>query len=137
MQSVMEIIARRSQRDSVGLVIDYGSEGPPGRSLRAIRAHAFEDPLDNPGEADLSADVDFRMLANVCRKQRLRTRSCSQREFLERMGIDVLLMQQLKGCRNDAEATAVMSEFNRVVNQMGTSYRAMEFASNDAIMNRL
>lgn len=42
------------------LYIDYGHpETAYGDTLQAVRRHAFEHPLDAPGEADLSAHVDF------------------------------------------------------------------------------
>jgi len=42
------------------LVIDYGHlQSAIGDTLQAIRAHRYEDPLAEPGEADLTAHVDF------------------------------------------------------------------------------
>ncbi|HRK19605.1 MAG TPA: SAM-dependent methyltransferase [Hyphomicrobiaceae bacterium] len=49
------------------LMIDYGHFDPmrepdritPGDSLQALRNHAYEHPLTSPGEADLTAQVDF------------------------------------------------------------------------------
>ncbi|MEQ1710449.1 MAG: SAM-dependent methyltransferase [Hyphomicrobium sp.] len=46
------------------LFIDYGHPEPaPGDTLQAIRNHAFEHPLTSPGEADLTAHVDFSAIA--------------------------------------------------------------------------
>jgi len=42
------------------LIIDYGPiDGIPSRSLRGISGHKFISPFDNPGNQDLTADVDF------------------------------------------------------------------------------
>jgi SAM-dependent MidA family methyltransferase len=50
------------------LVIDYGDTptGPVriGDTLQAVRGHGIEHPLTSPGEADLTAQVDFRRLAD-------------------------------------------------------------------------
>ncbi len=47
-------------RRLAALFIDYGHPEPaPGDTLQAVRAHAFEHPLTSPGEADLTAHVDF------------------------------------------------------------------------------
>jgi SAM-dependent MidA family methyltransferase len=42
------------------LLIDYGHAAPAlGDTLQAVRAHRHEHPLASPGEADLTAQVDF------------------------------------------------------------------------------
>lgn len=49
-------------RDHPGriLLIDYGADAPTlGDTLQALREHRKVDPLDAPGEADLTAHVDF------------------------------------------------------------------------------
>lgn len=44
----------------VGVFIDYGhTSSAPGETLQAVRNHQFEHPLTSPGEADLTAHVDF------------------------------------------------------------------------------
>jgi SAM-dependent MidA family methyltransferase len=49
------------------LVIDYGytRNDPRTPTLEAIAAHRRVDPLENPGEADLTAHVDFTSLAEA------------------------------------------------------------------------
>lgn len=48
------------------LVIDYGhAKTRPGATLQALKAHAPTDPLREPGEADLTAHVDFAALARA------------------------------------------------------------------------
>ena len=44
------------------LVADYGHGGEKGDTLRAFKEHAQQDPLKEPGDADLTADVDFSYL---------------------------------------------------------------------------
>ena len=47
-------------RGGIAIAIDYGDEGPLGDTLEAIKDHKFvENPLESPGECDLSAHVDF------------------------------------------------------------------------------
>jgi NADH dehydrogenase [ubiquinone] 1 alpha subcomplex assembly factor 7 len=62
-----EIGRRVSARMGFALVVDYGYVGPPlGATLRGMAAHANRlDPLEAPGERDLSADVDFAGLARA------------------------------------------------------------------------
>ncbi len=48
------------------LFIDYGHVQPPrGDTLQAVRAHRYDDPLAAPGEADLTAQVDFAAVADA------------------------------------------------------------------------
>ncbi len=50
----------------VALIIDYGHEETAlGDTLQAVRDHAFAPVLEAPGEADLTAHVDFEALANA------------------------------------------------------------------------
>ena len=53
-------------RGGAAIAIDYGDEGPLGDTLEAIKDHKFvENPLESPGECDLSAHVDFGALRGV------------------------------------------------------------------------
>ena len=55
--AVGELVARAS---GAALFIDYGRSAPGlGDTLQALRGHAKESPLANPGQADLTAHVDF------------------------------------------------------------------------------
>ena len=56
--------ARLAADGGAALVIDYGYAGPAlGETLQAVRGHAPADPFAAPGEADLTAHVDFAALA--------------------------------------------------------------------------
>jgi NADH dehydrogenase [ubiquinone] 1 alpha subcomplex assembly factor 7 len=63
--ALMTEIARRIvDLGGAALIIDYGYDTPPiGDTLQAVRGHHFVDTLDAPGEADLTAHVDFGALA--------------------------------------------------------------------------
>jgi len=57
------IAARLTSEGGAGLFFDYGhAETGYGDTLQAVKAHAFADPLDRPGEADLTSHVDFQQL---------------------------------------------------------------------------
>ena len=71
------------------LFIDYGHAQPGlGDTLQAVRAHRYDDPLRAPGEADLTAQVDFAAFADAMQAHGL---ACDgpvpQAEFLGRLGI--------------------------------------------------
>ena len=57
-------IGRRVRTDGAALIIDYGHAWYGlGETLQAVTGHSFTDPLRAPGEADLTAHVDFATLA--------------------------------------------------------------------------
>ena len=87
--SLMQAIAERlSADDGAGLFIDYGHLEPGfGDTLQAVRAHAYEDVLASPGEADLTAHVDFATLADVARGHGLAAHMTTQEDFLLAMGL--------------------------------------------------
>lgn len=59
-------LGRRVAQDSAALVIDYGhSETDFGDTLQAVGKHAYADPLNEPGEVDLTAHVDFEPLTRT------------------------------------------------------------------------
>ncbi len=60
-QGIAKGLAQRLVRDGgCALVIDYGYTKPAfAETLQALRRHGYADPLADPGEADLSVQVDF------------------------------------------------------------------------------
>jgi NADH dehydrogenase [ubiquinone] 1 alpha subcomplex assembly factor 7 len=78
----------RDQRGAL-LAIDYGyGELRTGETLQAVRNHAFVNPLDAPGEVDLSAHVSFGALRIVAEELGLTVEKLStQRDFLGGLGI--------------------------------------------------
>ena len=59
-------IAKRIPSDGGGaLIIDYGQNGIISDSLQAIRKHKFVHILVDPGNADLSAYVDFSYVKQI------------------------------------------------------------------------
>ncbi|MDR3421090.1 MAG: SAM-dependent methyltransferase [Xanthobacteraceae bacterium] len=83
-------IARCVRSDGAALIIDYGhARAGLGETLQAVAGHTFADPLLAPGEADLTAHVDFAALALSADIIGARSHGpVSQRDFLTRLGID-------------------------------------------------
>jgi NADH dehydrogenase [ubiquinone] 1 alpha subcomplex assembly factor 7 len=71
------------------LVIDYGhAKTRPGETLQAVRGHRQADPLREPGEADLTAHVDFAALARAAEAAGASTYGpVTQGTFLARLGL--------------------------------------------------
>ncbi|MER9725548.1 MULTISPECIES: class I SAM-dependent methyltransferase [unclassified Mesorhizobium] len=82
------IVERIADHGGAGLFPDYGHLQPGfGDTLQAVRRHAPEDVLANPGEADLTAHVDFAALAAVVRAHGLDVELATQGDFLLGMGL--------------------------------------------------
>ncbi|MFO8125345.1 class I SAM-dependent methyltransferase [Yoonia sp.] len=80
------ISTKIQQFGGCALIIDYGDWHSLGDTLQALKAQKYADPLATPGEADLTAHVDFAAIAanaNPAKFSRLTT----QGVFLERLGI--------------------------------------------------
>ena len=58
-----EIGQRLADHCGLALIIDYGDWAGTGDTMQAVQAHRGIDPLACPGEADLTAHVDFAALA--------------------------------------------------------------------------
>ena len=135
-QATAETIARRvAQQGGMALMIDYGSAGGTSATdtFRAVRRHAAVDPLDHPGQADLSAHVDFTAVAAAARRGgAIVCGPVAQGLFLERLGIE----QRLERLTRDAspeKAAALASGYRRLVDPdaMGELFKVLALASPD------
>lgn len=82
------LAARIATHGGAALIADYGDWRALGDTLQALRAHAPADVLTTPGEADLTAHVDFEALALAAKTAGCaHSRLTPQGVFLERLGI--------------------------------------------------
>ncbi|XP_058125699.1 protein arginine methyltransferase NDUFAF7 homolog, mitochondrial [Anopheles ziemanni] len=61
-QFAQSLATRFDAYGGFGLVIDYGHEGNKMDTFRSFKQHKLHDPLQDPGSADLTVDVDFAFL---------------------------------------------------------------------------
>ena len=80
------ISTRIMAHGGIALIIDYGDWRSRGDTLQALHNKRFDDPLANPGAADLTAHVDFEALAQAAAPLQA-TRMTPQGVLLERLGI--------------------------------------------------
>jgi NADH dehydrogenase [ubiquinone] 1 alpha subcomplex assembly factor 7 len=87
---MMKIATRVRDQDGAALIIDYGHlRSDAGDTFQAIARHSFADPLRNPGQADVTAHVDFQALARAAEDVGARVHGpVTQGEFLKRLGIE-------------------------------------------------
>jgi len=109
--SLIAALAART-KPVAALFIDYGhARSGFGDTLQAVRGHDFADPLEVPGEADLSAHVDFADLARRAKAAGLKPFGpLPQRDFLMKLGLELRrdrLLQQANLEQNQAIVTGV------------------------------
>ena len=85
---VAEVAQAVRARGAAALLVDYGSlQGGTGDTLQAVRAHRFADPLEAPGEADLTTQVDFAPLLAAAKAEGCAVAATTQGAFLLSMGL--------------------------------------------------
>lgn len=104
---VAEIGRRIARYGGAALVIDYGDWRSLGDTLQGLKDHQEADPLDDPGNTDLTTHVDFEALclAAPCRYSKV----TPQGVFLERLGITQraqILAKQMEPVQIEAHIAA-------------------------------
>ena len=128
--AVMRAVAERLlAAPGMALLIDYGGWRSLGDTFQALRGHAPEDPLAHPGEADLTAHVDFEALARAA-PGLPRTELTPQGVFLERLGITAraqALAARIEGAALDSHVAA----HRRLTHpkEMGRLFKALALVS--------
>lgn len=120
-----QIGAMIGQHGGAALIVDYGGWRSKGDTLQALRNHAPEPALANPGQADLTAHVDFEALALAAGPD-LCPKLIGQGQLLTRLGIEArscLLAARLSGnaLQNHLAATRRLTD----PAEMGTVFKAM------------
>jgi len=87
---IMRIATRVRDQGGAALIIDYGHlRSDVGDTFQAIARHSFTDPLKNPGQAAITAHVDFQALARAAEDLGAQVHGpVPQGDFLKRLGIE-------------------------------------------------
>ncbi|MGR3662910.1 MAG: class I SAM-dependent methyltransferase [Paracoccaceae bacterium] len=83
---IAELAGRISHFGGAALIVDYGGWHSLGDTLQALKNHQSEGILAHPGQADLTAHVDFEALALAASTVAVSPMT-AQGVFLERLGI--------------------------------------------------
>jgi len=132
-ERIIRHMARRVAQRGAALVIDYGhAESGFGDTLQAVSRHSFADPLAAPGEADLTAHVDFQALHAAAAREGARVHGpIPQGEFLRRLGI-VERAAKLKARATIKQASDIDAALARLTEAgptgMGELFKVMAFA---------
>jgi SAM-dependent MidA family methyltransferase len=120
--------AGRVTRDGgAALLIDYGYEHGGGESLQALRDGRPADPLADPGEADLTAHVNFAAIAAAARAAGAAVHGpVPQGLFLARLGL-FQRTDRLARTQPPQRAAALIEAARRLAepDRMGRMFKAM------------
>lgn len=126
--------ARIAANGGAALIVDYGHpRSAAGDTLQALKAHRFVDPFENPGEADLTAHVDFEALAAAATRGGARVYGpVEQGAFLKALGIKARA-QALKTRATPAQAEAVDVAMARLTGEdrMGSLFKVLALTAPD------
>jgi len=113
------------------LLIDYGRDAPgTGNTLQALHRHQKHDPLEAPGEHDLTQWADFPAVADAARAEGVSvSRIATQAAFLAALGIEARF--QALAARNPDQAETLQRQFDRLTapDEMGELFKVIAFTS--------
>lgn len=122
-----QLAAHLAQHGGCALAIDYGyTGGSRGDTLQALKNHQYHDVLQTPGEADLTAHVDFDALKSAATQADAKVYGAvPQGAWLMRLGAGVRL--QTLCAANPAKKDAMISGLERIASpdQMGDLFKVL------------
>ena len=125
-----EVGHRLTRQDGAALFIDYGHAAPrTGSTLQAVRAHEKVDPFAAPGQADLTAHVDFAMMARIAQSCGARwLGTARQGDWLRALGIEHRARALAAAAPDHAEAAAAALHRLTSPDEMGDLFKVMGLA---------
>ncbi|HEU5046995.1 MAG TPA: SAM-dependent methyltransferase [Rickettsiales bacterium] len=130
---IRHIASHIARFGGAALIVDYGYTGTThADTLQAVKNHQYISALETPGEADLTAHVDFTALRNAA----METGACvseitGQGQFLKRLGAE---LRAAALCRhlNPEQQKNVLAGVERLVSptKMGTLFKVMAITTN-------
>lgn len=129
-------MGRLVAKGGAAFIVDYAvKEGVPINTLRGIRDHKMCSPFADPGQVDLSADVDFTAIGIAARAKNTAHVSAfgptDQATWLKNMGIEMRTEKLMEG-KDEKIRSRIESQYKRLVdrgvNGMGKIYKAFFLA---------
>mgnify|MGYP000098691728 CR=1 FL=1 len=128
---IYEIERRLHDAPGRVLLIDYGYVKPEGAdTLQALKKHTKVDPIETPGEADLTAHVDFARVAHLAANAQLAVHGpITQAQFLRGLGLE--LRADALARANPKHADRLQRELHRLTSpdQMGELFKVICLSS--------
>ncbi|MBN8982552.1 MAG: SAM-dependent methyltransferase [Rhizobiales bacterium] len=127
---IMDLARRVRNQGGAAIIIDYGHlRSDAGDTFQAVARHNFVSPLKNPGEADITAHVDFEALAKAAEAIGARAHGpVEQGAFLNKLGIEQRALTLMKSSSHE-ESVLVASALKRLTgkgrNGMGQLFKVL------------
>ena len=131
--AVARTLGRRvAEQGGAALIVDYGHRrSGGGDTLQAVRAHAYADPLQDPGLADLTSHVDFEAVGDAAREVGAEVHGpMEQGAFLRALGIDARAARLGRGAP-EPQARAIDAALTRLTasHAMGGLFKVLAVAA--------
>jgi NADH dehydrogenase [ubiquinone] 1 alpha subcomplex assembly factor 7 len=124
---------RIQTQGGVAAIIDYGTwvDRVTGDTFQAIRRHRPDDPLRDPGEADLTTHVDFRRLAEAAAAGGADVFGpVPQGAFLRALGVEARIAALLRGADPEQSRTLRHALFRLTdASAMGELFKVLVLAA--------
>ena len=129
--TVYEAAGRLIEQGGAALFFDYGHDAVrDGSTLQAVRQHLKVDPLAAPGEADLTAHVDFATLAPIAQSRGCKwLGTVTQGRWLRELGIETRADSLAAVAPQHAAAIHAAKERLIGEGQMGVLFKVMGLAA--------
>lgn len=129
-EALVELLSYRlAEQGGAALFIDYGPAASAlGDSLQAVKDHEFCNLLTTPGQADLTAHVDFERLAKIATKAGAQSFPITtQGAFLQELGINY----RANALKKTGSAVQIEQDRKRLVDsdQMGDLFKVLGLAA--------
>jgi len=119
---------RAREAPLAALIVDYGhAQTACGDTLQAVSRHQFADPLEAPGEVDLTAHVDFAALKDAAAAHGLDAYGpMPQGDFLLRLGLETRRDRLCEGATPE-QRPGIVSGASRLTDPqaMGVLFKAL------------
>lgn len=129
--TIYETAGRLIEQGGAALFIDYGHDTVrDGSTLQAVRQHLKVDPFVNPGEADLTAHVDFATAAQIAKSRGAKwLGTVPQGRWLRELGIET--RAESLSAIAPQHAPAIHAAKERLIGegQMGALFKVMGLAA--------
>jgi len=125
---IEKIVQRLNNNSGVLLGIDYGYSEKLQQNInrdtfRAFREHALWHPLEKPGRADLTADVNFDWIRQIAEADSTWFGPITQQTFLNSLGVQIRLQKLLQNCQDANEAEKLKSGVKMITEEMGQRFK--------------
>lgn len=127
-----KLAAHIHRHGGAALIVDYGYDGVEQTdTLQAVKKHGYADPLQTPGEADLTTHVDFAALIQTARQSGAHAfGAVTQGTFLKRLGAE---LRATALCRqaDPEQQKAILSGLERIAgpHEMGELFKVIAVTS--------